>query len=116
MTDTIAYKILGAEDWAVAEKAGYPSTPLDIGDGYVHLSTKAQVGQTLALHYKGASHVRLLEFALADLAGAGEVKWEPSRGGDLFPHLYGQLPIASALRFWVLGTGPDGVPILPEDL
>jgi uncharacterized protein (DUF952 family) len=116
MTDTHVYKILSAEDWTKAEAQGYPSTPLDLGDGYVHLSTRDQVGQTLALHYKAARSVRLLEYKLADLEDTGALKWEPSRGGDLFPHLYAQLPIARATRIWTLQTGADQVPALPEDL
>ena len=116
MTETYVYKILAVEDWSVAEAAGHPSTPLDVGDGYVHLSTRTQVGQTLALHYKGTQNVRLLEYSLTDLGDAGELRWEPSRGGDLFPHLYGTLPIACARRIWTLATGADGVPALPEDL
>lgn len=116
MTDTRVYKILSAPDWAVAEAEGAPRTALDVGDGYVHLSTRAQVGQTLALHYKGAADVRLLEYDTADLTQHGELKWEASRGGDLFPHLYGQLPIASAKRRWTLLTGSQGIPQLPEDL
>lgn len=116
MTATHVYKILSAEDWTKAETQGYPSTPLDLGDGYVHLSTKAQVGETLALHYKDARSVRLLEYGCARLEETGQLKWEPSRGGDLFPHLYAQLPIARATRIWTLETGPDGVPALPEDL
>ncbi len=116
MTDTHIYKILSAEDWSRAEADGHPSTPLDLGDGYVHLSTRAQVGQTLALHYKAAQSVRLLEYSRADLEQTGALKWEPSRGGDLFPHLYAPLPVAKAARIWTLKTGTDGVPILPEDL
>jgi len=116
MIETHVYKILGAEDWSTAEAAGYPSTQLDVGDGYVHLSTRRQVGQTLALHYKGVRDVRLLEYRLDDLDGTGELKWEPSRGGDLFPHLYGTLPIARARRIWTLDIGADDVPVLPEDL
>lgn len=110
------YKILAADDWAEAQKLGHSRTALDVGDGYVHLSTRGQVGQTLALHYKDTRHVRLIEYAVDDLAQAGEVKWEPSRGGDLFPHLYGDLPMAAALRVWVLGLNDKGVPALPEDL
>jgi len=116
MIDTHVYKILAAEDWAKAEVDGHPSTSLDRGDGYVHLSTRAQVGQTLALHYKAAQSVRLLEYKLADLDETGALKWEPSRGGDLFPHLFANLPIAQAVRVWTLQTGADGVPALPEDL
>ncbi|MEO0882491.1 MAG: DUF952 domain-containing protein [Pseudomonadota bacterium] len=107
------YKILSASDWAVAERDGVSRTALDDGDGYVHLSTRAQVGETLALHYKGAERVRLLEFALDIL---GEVRWESSRGGDLFPHLYGDLKIADAARVWTLDLDAGGVPKLPEDL
>lgn len=116
MTDTIVYKILSAPDWAVAEAEGAPRTALDEGDGYVHLSTRAQVGETLALHYKGAADVRLLEYDTRDLGTQGELKWEASRGGDMFPHLYGKLPIAAAKRIWTLLTGAEGVPQLPEGL
>ena len=116
MTETLVYKILSAPDWAVAEAEGSPRTVLDEGDGYVHLSTRGQVGETLALHYKKATDVRLLEYETHDLEGHGELKWEASRGGDLFPHLYGKLPIARARRKWVLTTGDDGIPQLPKDL
>ena len=116
MQQTPIYKILSAGDWAQAEQIGVSATALDTGDGYVHLSTRAQVGETLALHYKGAEQVRLLEYAADDLAGMGEVRWEASRGGQLFPHLYGVLKIASATRIWILNLDPDGVPQLPEDL
>ena len=116
MTRTHVYKILAADDWDAAKQIGHPETKLDVGDGYVHLSTRAQVGETLALHYKHASGVRLLEYSLDDLEHSGGLKWEASRGGDLFPHLYGTLPLATALRVWVLDTNKDGIPILPGDL
>ncbi len=116
MTDTHVYKILSAENWQKAEAQGYPSTALDREDGYVHLSTRAQVGETLALHYKAAHAVRLLEYELTDLEATGALKWEPSRGGDLFPHLYAQLPVAHAARIWTLELGADQVPALPKDL
>lgn len=114
MADTIVYKILSAPDWAAAEAAdGVSCTALDTGDGYVHLSTRTQVGETLALHYKGAENVRLLEYKLADL---GEVRWEASRGGQLFPHLYDALQIGRAHRVWVLKLDATNVPALPEDI
>ena len=116
MTDTDrVYKILSPADWAaaVAHPDGITDTVLDRTDGFVHLSTRGQVGETLALHYKGAADVRLLEYALDQL---GEVRWEPSRGGALFPHLYAPLAIAKARRSWTLALDPAGIPALPEDL
>lgn len=77
MTNTHIYKILSAEDWSRAEADGHPSTPLDLGDGYVHLSTRAQVGQTLALHYKAAQSVRLLEYSRADPGAGGTMQRVP---------------------------------------
>ena len=110
------YKILNASDWQAANDSGVSATTLDVGDGYVHLSTQAQVGETLALHYKGAEQVRLLEYVTDELATMGEVRWEASRGGQLFPHLYGKLRISVAKRIWVLYLDSDSVPILPDDL
>ena len=114
MADQRVYKILSAEDWALAEGEGVSATDLDNADGYVHLSTGAQVGQTLALHYRGVDKVRLLAYQLSDVEAMGDVRWEPSRGGDLFPHLYGALRISDAKHAWVLELDSDGVPILPE--
>lgn len=116
MTDKITYKILSAEDWAIAKSEGVSRTALDEGDGYVHLSTRAQVGETLALHYKGADRVRLLEYKVAALEQMGEVRWEASRGGQLFPHLYGALDIEKAENVWVLNLDSASLPKLPEEL
>lgn len=114
LIETFVYKILGAEDQARAAKLGHTDTDLDARDGYVHLSSKDQVGETLALHYAGQSGVHLYEFAAEHLGG--DVKWEESRGGQLFPHLYGTLRLTDARRHWALETGPDGNPVLPEAL
>jgi len=116
MTDSHVYKILSPADWVIAQEKGVSATALDEGDGYVHLSTRAQVGQTLALHYKGVERVQLLAYKVSDLEAMGELRWEPSRGGDLFPHLYGDLQIAKAEQVWVLSLDSSGVPILPEGL
>lgn len=114
--DQFVYKILSEADWGAAETGGVSKTALDENDGYVHLSTRAQVAQTLELHYKGADQVRLLEFKLEKLAGMGHVRWEPSRGGALFPHLYGKLQINAAERLWVLNLDSEEIPQLPGDL
>lgn len=116
MTDlpqTLVYKILSAEDWAIAQTLGYSKTALDEGDGYVHLSTRDQVGETLALHYRGRTGVHLLEYVLEQFSG--EVRWEESRGGQLFPHLYAALRLDAVRRHWQLETGADGIPQLPAD-
>jgi len=111
---TFVYKILSAADWATAEQLGHTQTALDEGDGYVHLSTRAQVAETLSLHYHGQDQVRLLEFVQEEMSGP--MRWEESRGGQLFPHLYAPLRIAEAKRVWQLSLSPDGVPQLPGDL
>lgn len=111
---TRIYKILSAQDWAVAEELGYSQTALDEGDGYVHLSTRQQVHETLRLHYPGAEHARLLEYIVEEMGIP--IRWEESRGGDLFPHLYARLNIGAANRVWTLGLDSDGIPQLPGDI
>ena len=112
-TETHVYKLLAAPDWAAAQAAGITATALDEGDGYVHLSTRAQVAETARLHYANKAETRLLRFAVSELP---PLKWEPSRGGQLFPHLYGALEIAKAEAVWMLALDADGVPCMPEDL
>jgi uncharacterized protein (DUF952 family) len=111
---TRVYKILSAEDWAVAEQLGYTRTALDEGDGYVHLSTREQVHETLRLHYPGQEQVRLLEYIVEEMGQP--IRWEESRGGQLFPHLYSTLQINGAKRVWTLQLDADGVPDLPADI
>ena len=111
---TFVYKILSAEDWRTAETLGYTQTALDEGDGYVHLSTRTQVAETLSLHYPGQSDVRLLEYVVEEMSGP--IRWEESRGGQLFPHLYSTLRIDAANRTWVLALDAEGVPKLPVDI
>lgn len=111
---TRVYKILSEPDWQVAEHLGYTQTALDEGDGYVHLSTRQQVAETLSLHYPGHINVRLLEYIVEEMAGP--VRWEESRGGQLFPHLYAALRIDAATRIWTMENDADGIPILPDDI
>ncbi|MFN7165311.1 MAG: DUF952 domain-containing protein [Hyphomonas sp.] len=106
------YKLLTEADWALAEASGTTATALDLADGYVHLSTNAQVRETARRYYSGQPRIRLLRF---DFAMLGDVRWEESRGGDLFPHLYGALDIAKANASWWLAPGPDGAPVFPEE-
>ena len=114
VTDRYLYKLLNHVDAIKAETDGYTDTALDGADGYVHLSGKAQVATTAALHYRGQAGVILLEFDATSIGG--EIRWEASRGGELFPHLYGRLEIGRATRRWTLDLGSDGTPQMPDDL
>ena len=105
------YKLLSEADWASALAGGTTSTALDVADGYVHLSTAAQVRETAQRHYSGQPRVRLLRFQLSAL---GDIRWEKGPGGNLFPHLYAPLEITRADAAWWVLPGPDGAPILPR--
>jgi uncharacterized protein (DUF952 family) len=84
------YKILRRADWAAAEAAGrFTGSPVDLADGFIHFSTAAQAPETARRHFAGQADLVVLEVEAADLGAA--LRWEPSRGGDLFPHLYGAL-------------------------
>jgi uncharacterized protein (DUF952 family) len=84
------YKICSASQWIACEKSGaLPPSPVDVRDGYIHMSTAAQVRDTARLHFARQDDLWLLAIDTAVLGDA--LRWEPSRGGDLFPHLYGVL-------------------------
>jgi beta-hydroxylase len=87
-----AYKILTAGQWASwQDKGEFSGAPIDIDDGYIHLSTAEQVAETAAKHFAGLSNLVLAEVDLDQLGDI--VHWEPSRGGQLFPHIYGTIPL-----------------------
>jgi beta-hydroxylase len=91
-----AFKILTADQWAAFERAGlFHGAPVDVADGYIHLSTAEQLLGTLDKHFAGQAGLMIVEVSLHDLGDA--LKWEVSRGGALFPHLYATLPM-SAVR------------------
>lgn len=113
-TPEFVYKI--ATEAAFAPSRGGPAfagMPIDAADGYIHFSTAAQLPETLRLHFAGQGGLVLLAVRSADL-GPGLV-WEPSRGGDLFPHLHGG-PLLSAAIAWEapLSVAADGSCTLPE--
>ena len=110
---TTIYKICSEELWRDAQRAGrFGGAPLDERDGFIHFSTAAQVAETAAKHFAGAAGQVLVAVDAGALDGA--LKWEPSRGGDLFPHLYGALSL-DAVRWAVpLPLGPDGRHVFPE--
>lgn len=83
----LIYKIFRADEWKALETDGHTAgAPVDLADGFVHFSTAAQAAETAARHFAGEEGLVLVA-ADADAMGAA-LKWEPSRGGDLFPHLY----------------------------
>lgn len=92
MTAKTAFKVLTAQQWADFERERvFHGATVDIDDGYIHLSTAAQLETTLAKHFGGQTSLIIVEVDLVMLGS--EVRWEPAREGDLFPHLYGALPI-----------------------
>ena len=96
MTQT-AFKILTADQWASFARDGvFAGAPVDLADGYIHLSAADQVEGTLDKHFAGQDGLVIAEVDLGLLGDA--VKWEVSRGGALFPHLYGVLPMTAVLR------------------
>jgi uncharacterized protein (DUF952 family) len=107
------YKICPTELWRDAQQAGlFCGAPLDLRDGFIHFSTAGQVAETAAKHFAGAADQVLVAIDAASLGGA--LKWEPSRGGDLFPHLYGPLSLQAVLWAVPLALGPDGRHVFPE--
>ncbi|MFQ0813828.1 dihydroorotate dehydrogenase [Brucella anthropi] len=113
MTTQIIYKIAPRTLWAQAEQAGsFTGAPVDIADGFIHFSTAKQVRETAAKHFAGQQDLLLIHVNASAL-GAG-LKFEVSRGGALFPHLYGELPLAAVLQVDPLPLGNDGLHIFPE--
>ncbi len=89
---TLIYKILPRSEWSDAEAKGvFEGSGIDLADGYIHFSDAAQAGETLRLHFAGRTG--LVRVAVESEALGDALKWEPSRGGQLFPHLYGVLPV-----------------------
>lgn len=114
MTDRIIFHMCRAEEWERALVAGsYPGSSQDAADGFIHFSTAAQVEESAAKHRAGQDGLVLLTVDGAALGDA--LRWEPSRGGQLFPHLYGALPVAAVPRVDPLPLGPDGRHAFPPD-
>ena len=91
---TLIFKIVGREEWRAAEAAGvFIGAPADRADGFIHFSTAAQAAETAAKWFAGRRDL-ILAAVEADALGPA-LRWEPSRGGALFPHLYGALPLAA---------------------
>ena len=112
---SIIYKICPQTLWQEAESAGaFYGAPVDLADGYIHFSTGAQVAETAARHFAGQDDLVLVRVESDGLGPA--LRWEESRGGELFPHLYGPLPVAAVRAVDPLPIGPDGRHVFPADV
>jgi len=105
------YKILPRAAWEAARTSGrFEGSAVDQQDGFIHFSTAGQAQETARRHFAGQAGLVVLAVEACDLGAA--LRWEPSRGGELFPHLYG--PLAAALVREVLDAPPgeDGAPVM----
>lgn len=108
----LVFKIVTAAEWQAAEQAGvFAGSAGDVRDGFIHLSTAAQVRETAARHFTAQPHLLLVAFAAVALGPA--LKWEPSRGGALFPHLHGALDPRLALWAKPLPLAAGGGHVFP---
>jgi uncharacterized protein (DUF952 family) len=112
---TIIYKIMDRDEWDAARACGrYPGSHDDKRDGFIHFSTARQLRETAAKHFAGQNNLILLAVDDAGLEPA--LKWEASRAGALFPHLYSILPLSSVTRSWPLPLNGQGMHEFPDDL
>lgn len=108
MSDTTVYKILRPHEWAEASSAPlYSGAPVDHADGYIHFSSRTQVEETARRYFTDTDTVHVLALDTAAMPD-GALKWEPSRGGALFPHLYAPMPMKAVTKTWTLHRGTGG--------
>ena len=109
------YKIATVEQWDQATADGiFRGAPIDLADGYIHFSTVDQVRETAAKHFAGQEDLLLLTIETSILGDA--LRYETSRGGALFPHLYAELPLAAVIEVQPLPIGFDGTHTFPSDV
>jgi uncharacterized protein (DUF952 family) len=108
----LAYKVLTADQMAALEADGsFAGAPVDLEDGYIHLSTAAQLDETVTKHFAGQNDLHVVAVDLDALGAA--VRWEESRGGQLFPHLYAPLTLDTTVAYSPLERHEDGSIRLP---
>ena len=112
MTELFAYKILTKDQYDQLNTDGvFKGAPVDLADGYIHMSTRQQAAETAAKHFAGQDNLVML---MVDLATFGEtLKWEESRGGALFPHLYADLPMSAVAGKVILRLDEQGKHLFP---
>jgi uncharacterized protein (DUF952 family) len=110
---TRIYKILPAAEWDAAQRSGaFTGSAIDLTDGFIHFSAADQAAETARRYFAGQPDLMVLVVD-ADALGPA-LKWEPSRGGALFPHLYGPLAVDQVIEARPAPLGPDGLPDLGE--
>ena len=103
----LAYKLIDRAEWREAAAVGaYLGSEVDRADGFIHLSDAGQVAGTARRHYAGRQNLLLLA---VDLDAVADVRWEPSRGGALFPHIHGSLPVAAVRSERPLSVDAEGL-------
>ncbi|MDB5690428.1 MAG: hypothetical protein JWL91_2304 [Sphingomonas bacterium] len=111
MDEAIAYKILTADELAQLEAGTFAGAAVDQADGFIHLSTATQLTETADRHFAGQADLTVAAVDLDALGAA--IRWEPSRGGQLFPHLYGTMTLDAVIAYSPLQRGEDGCVALP---
>lgn len=112
---TRIYKIIDGPSWRAAEEAGcFYGAPVDLADGYIHFSDRSTLRETAARHFAGRSDLVLVTVEAAALGPA--LRWEASRGGALFPHLYAPLDPSHVVDVDPLPLGPDGRHVFADDI
>ena len=113
--DPAIYHMCRQDEWRAAQAGGsYAGSSQDRADGFIHFSTAAQVVVSAAKHRTGQTGLVLLRVDPEKLGDA--LKWEASRGGSLFPHLYGDLPVGAVIAAYDLPLGGDGRHVFPAEL
>jgi uncharacterized protein (DUF952 family) len=109
----LIYKIATREVAGAARARGtFAGMPIDLTDGYLHFSTASQLAETLRLHFKNQGDLALLAVRSSDMGKA--LVWEPSRGGQLFPHVYGTFPMSAVVHEAQIAVDAEGNCKLPE--
>lgn len=112
---TTIFKICPQELWQDAERTGvFHGMPVDHRDGFIHFSTAEQAAETARRHFAGQDDLLLVAVDASALDGG--LRWESSRGGALFPHLYGPLPLSAVTRVFPLPLGSGGEHQFPDVL
>ncbi|MDE2561230.1 MAG: DUF952 domain-containing protein [Sphingomonadales bacterium] len=109
---TVAWKVLTTPQMDELEHAGvFKGAPVDLADGFIHLSSEDQLAGTIDKHFAGRDDLHLVAVDLTVLGRA--VKWEVSRGGALFPHIYADLPLSAVIAYGPLRHDDAGAIVLP---
>ena len=108
----LIYKVADRTLVESAQASGiFRGAPIDLADGFIHFSTAAQLRDTLRLHFAGQGDLMLLAIRVSAL---DDLRWEPSRGGQRFPHLYGPLPMSAVVHQAPIAVAADGAVTLPD--